>query len=187
MIEIVFMALLSNICVIDNYYDDTALFDQVVEAGNDWSDKINKSNLITERSSEFYGNKLHMNYIHLTAKEFSNRDSLCSVTINTSIVNTDHYGIYDDENNLIDISTHTYENNAFVKIPDEALGVIIRHEMGHWFGSKHLIMMGDITGYDLTRKSIMYPILRLNDTSGITITEYDTNNIIPKIFRNPNF
>jgi len=188
MIEIVLLALLHNVCVMDNYYNDPAFFQQVIEAGNNWSDKINKSNLITEHSSEFYGKELNINYIHLNMTQFSNRDSLCSVTVNTSITNTDHYGIYDAENNLIDISTYTYENNTLVKIPDKALGVIIRHEMGHWFGAKHLMMMGKMTGYDLmTSQSIMYPILKLNDTNGIKITEYDTSSVIPKIFKKPNF
>jgi hypothetical protein len=44
-----------------------------------------------------------------------------------------------------------------------------------------------MTGYDLTSQSIMYPILKLNDTNGIKITEYDTSSVIPKIFKKPNF
>jgi len=184
MIELFLMALAYNVCVSENpIADDSGFFEMVVDAGNDWEQKINNSNLIKDRSSEFYGNKINFSYTNLNGLEPNDQ---CSVTVNEPLSEREYLGNYDKENKTIDIPVYFFEDNHFVKINLDAKAVIIRHEMGHWLGLSHLAMMGDESSYALTKKSIMFSVLSLDDTKGIEISSFDVNSVIPKLFQKVN-
>jgi len=46
--------------------------------------------------------------------------------------------------------------------------------------------MGDESSYALTKKSIMFSVLSLDDTKGIEISSFDVNSVIPKLFQKVN-
>jgi len=180
MIELFLMALTYNVCVSENsIVDDTGFFEMVVDAGNDWEQKINDSNLLKYRISEFYGSKINFSYTNLNGLEPNDQ---CSITIKEPLSEKEYLGNYDKENKIINIPIYYVENNKFVKINPDAKAVIVRHEMGHWLGLSHLDRMGDESGYTLTKKSIMFSELKLDDTKGIEITSFDANSVISKIF-----
>jgi hypothetical protein len=182
MIELFLMALAYNVCISENpIADDTGFFEMVVDSGNDWEQKINNSELLKNRSSEFYGNKINFSYKNLNGLDPNEQN--CSITIKEPLGEKEYLGNYDEENNTINIPVYFFENDLFVKIEPVAKAVIIRHEMGHWLGLPHLVRMGDESGYTLTKKSIMFPVLRLDDTEGIEITSFDVNSVISKIFQ----
>lgn len=173
--EILFLALVYTMCNgdSDNGLPNNETYGMITESGNAWQDIINNSNLIN-------GNKLSLKYSN-------NTESECDITIKTSLHAPDYYGKYYEDDKIIEISAFTTVNTKILKTSQNAKSIILKHEIGHWFGLQHLIMHDNKTGYSLIKtQSIMYPYLHLNDTNGIKITEYDAEKAIRKLFKNAN-